>query len=1042
MSDNKNNKSLSEEDLKGAISKESQLFEEYINWLEKHMPPSFFEEVESLHVMMVAHNLVGFHLQDYYSQFRLQNCAIVSCLDSPDADQRILKHYNMYGIKNYMTFVSDAPAPFEGCDKKLRVGVIYFTEFKETGEHARDILSPEVQKELFDTVKSRVPELTQDLFDHLIDGMNSRFVRSVTQDRLAIALEMFVRALSRDRCQYEARFNKEWETMGKNVPSMQVVLAWRSAPKHRFLYRLAKMVKRHNLTMVRVNATYIDPYKKQNVLIMSLGLHGADNKPAWEAADVEDFLRELVTLKIFPDQDAIEDVFIGPQIVRGNMGNFIRTMVNFCHQALVHADPNLYSMTNIEEGLCRHPELTAKLCDLFEYKFHPEKTDKEAFKQGAQEFVKLIDDLDTGNQVNDTRRKNILTQGLNFIESTLKTNFYRNNKIAISYRLNPTYLDKVPFDRTEIFPELPFGIFFVQGLYFIGFHIRFKDLSRGGLRTVFPQRHEQMVAERNNVFTECYNLAYTQQKKNKDIPEGGSKAVIFLEPYERLLSEAKIYDKELKLARVPQEEIDECITQFKKEQKLEYLYQSQRAFIHSFSTIINCLDNGVLKAKNIVDYYQRPEYIYLGPDENMHNQMIEWIAEYSTSVDYKPKGAFISSKPTYGINHKEFGVTSLGVNVCMEELLLFLDIDPKKDPFTIKISGGPDGDVAGNEILNLYKYYPKTAKLIALIDVSGTIYDPEGLDLKAMSDLFHEGKSIRHYPAKLLNEGGFLLDTFTKREQTAYTQQTLCLRKKNGKLTEDWLSGNDMNHLLRHNVHKAPCDVFIPAGGRPRTLNDDNWSDYLDEAGNPTSRAIVEGANLYFTQGARRELELKNTLIIKDSSANKGGVICSSYEVLLGLILTEEEFLAHKKTFMPQILDLIAEKARNEAQLLIRTHVETGAFFTDISEWISERINTFTYQILDYLETIELSSSKKDPLIECLFNSCPNFLKENYPDRIMENIPDVHKKAMIAAYIAAKIVYKRGLAWQPTIVDVLPLVTQDPSITQPTLGDHDIDVIS
>ena len=52
-----------------------------------------------------------------------------------------------------------------------------------------------------------------------------------------------------------------------------------------------------------------------------------------------------------------------------------------------------------------------------------------------------------------------------------------------------------------------------------------------------------MVAERNNVFSECYNLAYTQQKKNKDIPEGGSKGIIFLEPYESLILESKIFEK-------------------------------------------------------------------------------------------------------------------------------------------------------------------------------------------------------------------------------------------------------------------------------------------------------------------------------------------------------------------------------------------------------------------------------------------------------------------------------------------------------------------
>ncbi|MEX0961882.1 MAG: NAD-glutamate dehydrogenase domain-containing protein [Simkaniaceae bacterium] len=1043
MADNSDKKRLSDEELKGVVQKESRLFEDYIHWLESHMPPSFFDEVEPLHVIMVAHNLMGFPLQDYFSQFRLQNCAIVSCLDSPDADIRILKHYNMYGIKNYMTFVSDEPPPFEGCKEKLRVGVIFFTEFHETEKSAKKMLSTEEQSKLFKEVKKQNPELTKDLFYHLIEGINSRFVRSVTHERLTIALDMYLRALVRDRCQYEVRFNKDWESQGKNTPSMQIVLAWRNAPKHRFLYRLAKLVNRHNLTLTRVNATYIDPYKKQNILILSLGLHGADDRPAWEASDIDDFLRELVTLKYFDDQDQIEEVFITPQLVRGNLGNFLRTMVNFCHQALVHADPNLYSLSHIEEGLCRHPELTVKLCELFEEKFHPDNADIQSFNIKSTKFETLVEALDTGNQINDMRRKNILLQGLNFITYTLKTNFYRNNKVGLSYRLDPSYLDALPFDRTEKFPDLPFGIFFVQGMYFIGFHIRFKDLSRGGLRTVFPQKYEQMISERNNVFTECYNLAYTQQKKNKDIPEGGSKAVIFLEPYERLLFEAKIYEKELKLAQIPLDEIASFIDTFKKEQKLQYLYQTQRGFIHSFMSLINCEEDGRLKAKHIVDYYKNPEYIYLGPDENMHNEMIEWIAAFSKSVKYKVGSAFISSKPTYGINHKEFGVTSLGVNVCMEETLLFLGIDPKKEPFTIKISGGPDGDVAGNEIYNLYKYYPKTAKLLALIDVSGTIYDPEGLDLEAMVNLFKQSQSIRHYPPELLHDGGFLLDVFTKKEQSAYSKQTLCWRKEKGELVKEWLSGNDMNHLLRHNVHQVKTDVFVPAGGRPRTLNDQNWTEYLDENKHPSSKAIIEGANLYLTPIARRELELAGTIIIKDSSANKGGVICSSFEVLIGLVLNDDEFVNHKKILMPQILNLIAEKARFEAQLIIRTHAETGAFFTDISEWVSERINTFTYQILDYLETIALSKNHNDPLIQCLLSSCPQFLRENYKERILTNIPEVHKKAMIASYIAARLVYKRGLSWQPTIVDVLPLVIRDPAVFEKNLSsDHQIDLIN
>ena len=73
----------------------------------------------------------------------------------------------------------------------------------------------------------------------------------------------------------------------------------------------------------------------------------------------------------------------------------------------------------------------------------------------------------------------------------------------------------------------------------------------------------------------------------------------------------------------------------------------------------------------IVDYYKKPEYIYLGPDENMHNDMIVWISNYAKYYNYKPGISFMSSKPGAGINHKEYGVTSRGVNIYMEEVLKY-----------------------------------------------------------------------------------------------------------------------------------------------------------------------------------------------------------------------------------------------------------------------------------------------------------------------------------------------------------------------------------
>ncbi len=1015
------------EHLTAAVQKESVKCEQCYLWLEQHMPPSFFEEVPKDDILLIAHNLMGFDLQDYFGHIHLKHSAIVLCLDSEDADLKILRHYQNHGIKNYRAFVSNESPPFPRIKTNLRIAIIHFTMAPEL-EEMEEVLDEGMKKELKALVKERNPDVSDADFKKLLRGMSPRFLRAMTQERLTLALDMFFRAKTRDNCQYEIRYNKDWKK--KDIPSMQIVFAWRNVPKHHFLYKLAKVVHRHGLSMRRVNATYIDPYSKDSTLIMSIALHGMKGKAAWQECDVVDFLQELVTLKYFEGQEIFDKKFVDTGLVRGNIGNLLKTMAHFIHQTLTHADINMYSLGNIEEGLCRHPELTVTLTEAFEYKFHPEKNNLKKYEKIRKGFIDLVADLDTGNEVNDTRRRNILLQGMNFVEHILKTNFYRNNKTAFSFRLDPKYLNYLPFDRKEKFPELPFGIFFMKGMFYIGFHIRFKDLSRGGLRTVFPKGLEQMYWERNNVFSECYNLAYTQQKKNKDIPEGGAKGVIFLEPFERLQSEIDIYKEELREIDLSEEKIKEEMGAYKQEQKLEYLYQSQRSYIESFITLLNCDDNGILRAKHIIDYYQLPEYIYLGPDENMHNAMIEWIANYSKYYQYKPGSSFISSKPSAGINHKEYGVTSYGVNVYMEEALKYLGIDPHTDTFTIKISGGPDGDVAGNQILNLYRFFPKTAKLLAITDVSGTIYDPQGLDLQILKDFFHDTKSISNYPPEKLNDGGFLLDLTAKKEQTAYAQQTLLWRKKKNKAVQEWISGNEMNHLFRNNVHQTKTDIFIPAGGRPRTLNGQNYKDFLDETNTPTSKAIIEGANLYLTPDARRALEKEGVLIIKDSSANKGGVICSSFEVLTSLILSDEEFIKIKPNLMPEILDIIGGRAKDEAQLMLNFHAETGAYLTDISEWTSEKINTYMYELLEYLEGITLSDDPKNPLIRCLLNYCPAVLRTKYKKQIITDIPDIHKKAIIATYIASRLVYSRGLQWSPSIVDILPLIASDPDLLE------------
>lgn len=1011
------------ERLRSAISKESKDFEKHFLWLEEHMPPSLFEELGEERLFLLTHHLMTLHLQDFFSQINFKDSAVVLCPDSPEADLKVLKQYELYGIRYYRTFVSNAPLQSDPQKRSLRIAVIIFSEIIEP---TKEEIPKERKEEIIDLVRSKNTSISKDEFEELFAGMTQRFLRSMTSERLIMALDMYFRAKTRDHCQFQSRFHEDWKE--KDSPSMQMVLAWKNVSKYKFLYHLAQAVYRHNLNMQRVVAAYINPHSTESILILSIALHGREGKAAWEEADIPDFIREVACLKFAEFDDDIEKTFVSTNLTTGNLGHFIRNMQGYVHQMLVHMDPNLYSFENIVEGFCRHPELTVQLCDLFDLKFHPEKGDPEKYHILKNGFLRLVKNIDTGHPTNDKRRKNILKQGLYFIDYTLKTNFYRDNKTAFSFRIDPECLLELPYEYIDKFPEIPFGIFYIKGFHFLGFHIRFKNLARGGLRTIITRRNEQYIMERNNVFAECYNLALTQHKKNKDIPEGGSKGVILMEPFESMSEEITIYKKELEMLETPDKVTEEKIEIFTKNQSREFLYQSQRAYIHSLLVLVNCNEEGELKAKNILDYWKMPEYIYLGPDENMHNHVILWIAEFSERQGYKPGTSFITSKPNLGINHKEYGVTSLGVTVYMHQMLINLGIDPETDRFTIKISGGPDGDVAGNMILNLHKYYKNTAKLVALTDVSGTIYDPEGLDLEEMATLFHESKPIRAYPPEKLHDGGFLLDVQRKREQTAYITQTLCYRKIEGKLEQDWLSGNEMNSLYRSNVHQTKADIFIPAGGRPKTLNESNYKDFLDGQGKPTSMGIVEGANLYLTEKARKALENLGVLIIKDSSANKGGVICSSFEVLSTLVLLDEEFLKVKDPLIEEILEIIKNNALMEAKLLFSTHHKSDRFLTDLSDETSSAINHYKYQILDYLENISLSTSASDPLIKIFLNHAPKLLREKYKDFLLERIPPSHKKAIIACYIASHVVYQKGLSWSPSIVEILPLLAQDPNI--------------
>jgi glutamate dehydrogenase len=859
----------------------------------------------------------------------------------------------------------------------------------------------------------------------ILNLVNPGFVKLLSPEALKLALDLLTRPSFDEFKDVEIVHEHDWQIYQR--PSLQILISVSLTRLNPFLFQVAKVIERRALFLRRVNATHVGSLNAEGRLLIVLGVHGAGGKPVWETTSIPELVQELSMLRLHPRTDLFETHLIETGIIKGHLGHFVRSSALFCHQMLASFDSDVYNLPAIYEALCRHPELTRLLVELFEKHLHPLESNQEAYAGQKEEISAAIKKIDTGQPLVDQRQGHILMLTLNFIDCILKTNFWRPDKLGLSYRIDPAILDRLPYKRHEKFSELPFAIFFHMGSGTLGFHIRFRDLARGGLRSILPRNFEQHENERCGVFLEAYNLALTQQKKNKDIPEGGAKAVILCEPYNLSLEEKNSLKISLASKGLKGDLIQEKLLELEKNKQAAFLYLSQKAFIESLLVLVNCHEDGSLKARYIKDYWKKPEYIFLGPDENMHNSMIVWIEQFSRAHKYRPGGAFISSHPTYGINHKEHGVTSLGVHTYLKEGLKHLGIDPFKKPFTIKMSGGPDGDVAGNELVNLWKDFPKTAKLIALTDASGTISDPEGLDLELLSEFFSKEQAICHYPPSKISEGGFLLDRTKLQQDESFSQKTLFWKKEKGVACAHWINSSEANWIFRKNIHTTVADVFITGGGRPRTLHQSNIEEF-HALGKPTAKLIVEGANLYLTQEARSLLEAENVLIFRDSSANKGGVMSSSMEVLFRLCLEPQEILELKSILVQSIMQTIEMKAQAEAQLLLNEQKRTGRTLCELSQEVSESINTITDQIRDHLMGITLSQNIQDPLIQSLIHYIPKQVRNQLTTKVLQ-LPDSYKKAMIACHLACQLVYQRGLDWKPSIVTTLPLLLEDAHLT-------------
>ncbi|RLN81155.1 hypothetical protein BBO99_00003937 [Phytophthora kernoviae] len=560
-------------------------------------------------------------------------------------------------------------------------------------------------------------------------------------------------------------------------------------------------------------------------------------------------------------------------------------------------------------------------------------------------------EVDTNTTMSTLRKSIVAEQALQIFSMfhvfnlhIKKTNFFANDKAALAFRLDGSFLSKTEF------PDEPYAVVYVIGSEFRGFHVRFLDVARGGIRMIRSSHAQVYLNNASSLFDECYGLASTQHRKNKDIPEGGSKGVVLLN----------------------QAHQDKADVAFRK-------------YIDAMLDIMLMKEGG-------------EDILFLGPDEGTAHLM-DWASSHAKNRGYSYWKAITTGKSATrgGIPHDVYGMTTHSVREYVVGIQRKLQLQA---PITKVQTGGPDGDLGSNEI----KMSPQE-QTVAVVDGSGVLYDPKGIDRESLVALAESRSPISGFDMSKLSPEGYAV---------LVSQNDVTL--PSGEVVENGTQFRNFYHL-RPNV---TADFFVPCGGRPAAVNLNNVEQFMYREDGRTLRFkyIVEGANLFFTQDARQRLEDAGVILFKDASANKGGVTSSSLEVLAALAMTDADFTEHMQVdeatgkipdfyaaYVSEVQKRIDLNAQREFECIWREHERTGTYFSELTNQLSERITDLSAKV----QHSGLWENKA--LREKIFtDGFPEILlSKTTKEELLSRLPESYTRALFASQLASRFIYSVGL---------------------------------
>lgn len=261
------------------------------------------------------------------------------------------------------------------------------------------------------------------------------------------------------------------------------------------------------------------------------------------------------------------------------------------------------------------------------------------------------------------------------------------------------------------------------------------------------------------------------------------------------------------------------------------------------------------------------------PDVGTDQQVMAWIMDtYSQQVGYAVQGVVTGKPLSIGGSLGREEATGRGVSYVTLEALQHLKLDVSK--VTVAVQGF--GNVGSNTALIMQQ---AGARVIAVSDVGGGLYNPKGLDI---ADMLHRYRD-KHEPLREIKLG----ESITNEE------------------------------LLQ-----LDCTVLVPAALSEQITH--------ANASKLRCRILAEGANGPTTLEADRILTDKGVFIIPDILANSGGVIVSYFEWVQDV----QRFFWKAKDIQDRLQDIITSAFHRTLQFSVekRTTMRMAALMSGIDK--------------------------------------------------------------------------------------------------------------